>query len=107
MLADESNNSCTDKGNKTIKPDHVYLALKNLNFSNRIEELKSVADEVNQVKIVNFTQNKKNKKILMQKQGLSVEELQREQEKLFADAQTSFGTTVLSGSLPNDEEEYD
>jgi hypothetical protein len=43
----------------------------------------------------------------MQKQGLSIEELQREQERLFADAQTTFGTTVVSSSLQNDEEEYD
>ncbi|XP_057303757.1 protein Dr1-like [Hydractinia symbiolongicarpus] len=80
LIASEANEICNKQTKKTISPEHVILALESLGFQDYI---KDVEDVYQQFKKQNQTRKKNNK---MKNQGVSEDELLRQQQALFAQA---------------------
>lgn len=78
-MSSEANDICEKSGKKTIGSEHCVAALKELGFATYLKDIEDVLeDHKAEVKY----RESKNKK--MQGSGLSQEELQAAQEKLFA-----------------------
>ena len=79
MIASESNEICEKSNKKTISPEHVLEALKNLSFDAYIEEVEAeYRDHQAQSKSKEKTKGSK-----LEQSGLTEEELLRQQEELF------------------------
>lgn len=87
LLSSESNDICDKSGKKTIAPEHVMEALKNLGFTSYIDEVKTSLEEFH-------TLNKEKEKLKASKESvvinLSKEELQKQQEELFEKARQRY-----------------
>lgn len=81
LLSSQANEICEKHQKKTILPDHVMEALKELGFGNYVPEVKDV---LSNFKIQLSTRNRGVKKL--DKSGISEEELIRQQQALFAEA---------------------
>lgn len=79
LVSSEANEICENSQKKTIAPEHVVSALKELGFESFIGDIEEVLKE-------HKTQQKdrERKMTRMEDSGLSAEELQRQQELLFA-----------------------
>ncbi|PWN87539.1 histone-fold-containing protein [Acaromyces ingoldii] len=85
LVSSEANDVCEKGSKKTIAPEHVVAALKDLGFEKYTTEVEEVLKE-------HKTQQKDREKKTsrMQDSGLSAEELQRQQEMLFAASRARF-----------------
>ena len=81
LLSSQSNEICEKRQKKTILPEHVIEALRELGFSSYVPD---VQDVLSNFKTQLSHRNKGNKKL--DKMGLSEEELIRQQQALFAEA---------------------
>lgn len=80
LIASESNEICNKQTKKTISPDHVIAALDSLGFHDYVKDVEGV---YKQFKTQTQTRKMNNK---MKNQGVSEEELLRQQQELFAKA---------------------
>lgn len=79
ILSTQSNEIAEKESKKTIASEHVIKALEELGFNEYIEPIQGVVTEHKE------TQKGRDKKVgKLESSGRSVEELQREQELLFA-----------------------
>ncbi|KAF8332815.1 histone-fold-containing protein [Cantharellus anzutake] len=97
LISAEANEICEKESKKTIAPEHVLSALRELGFEKYIEETEEVLkDHKQQVK----EREKKGSK--WEQTGLTEEELLEQQEQLFAAARARFeaagGAAGPSGS---------
>ncbi|KAJ1918105.1 negative cofactor 2 transcription regulator complex subunit ncb2 [Mycoemilia scoparia] len=86
LVASESNDICEKESKKTIAPEHVLSALKDLGFEKYIEEVKEAYEE--HQKQQKKDRSKKNAK--NNNSGMSDEELRKAQEELFKQARQQF-----------------
>ncbi|UZJ51494.1 hypothetical protein CBS101457_000814 [Exobasidium rhododendri] len=79
LISSEANDVCEKGSKKTIAPEHVVAALKDLGFESFTSEVEDVLKE-------HKTQQKdrERKTTRMEDSGMSAEELQKQQEMLFA-----------------------
>jgi len=85
LISSEANEICDQESKKTIAPEHIISALKRLGFDSFTTEVEDVLkDHKQQVK----DREKKVSKFEMS--GLTEEQLQAEQEKLFAASRARF-----------------
>ena len=90
MIASESNEICEKSNKKTISPEHVLEALKNLSFDAYIEEVETeYRDHQAQSKSKEKTKGSK-----LEQSGLTEEELLRQQEELFEKARIRMNSTT-------------
>ncbi|GAK64820.1 histone-fold-containing protein [Moesziomyces antarcticus] len=85
LLSSEANEVCEKDSKKTIAPEHVLKALDDLGFPAFIEEAKSVLSEHKAAQ-----KDRERKTTRMEQSGMSEEELQRQQELLFAASKARF-----------------
>lgn len=79
LIASESNEICEKSNKKTISPEHVLEALKNLSFDAYIDDVEAeYRDHQAQSK-----SKEKSKGSKLEQSGLTEEELLRQQEELF------------------------
>eukprot|EP00117_Sycon_ciliatum_P025561 scpid97321/ scgid21193/ Protein Dr1; Down-regulator of transcription 1; Negative cofactor 2-beta; TATA-binding protein-associated phosphoprotein len=81
LLAAEANEECGRQAKKTIGPEHILAALKELGFDHYVPEVEDVLEDYK----VQATQNKR-KATKLEDLGIPEEELLRQQEELFAQA---------------------
>ena len=81
LLSSHSNEICEKRNKKTILPEHVIDALKELGFSDYIPEVEEVFSEYK-----TQASNRKRSSKKLDKLGVSEEELLRQQQALFAAA---------------------
>ncbi|EDV26829.1 Protein Dr1 [Trichoplax sp. H2] len=81
MVSSESNSICSQKNKKTIFPEHVIEALKNLGFEGYVGELKKVLGDLKTEKEERKKCSKK-----LEKSGFSLTELEKQQKELFEKA---------------------
>eukprot|EP00116_Pleurobrachia_bachei_P013972 sb/3474234/ len=81
LLSSHSNEICEKKNKKTILPEHVIEALRELGFGDYVPE---VNDVLSNFKSEISSRKRSNKKL--DKLGISEEELLRQQQELFAQA---------------------
>lgn len=87
MLSSESNDICERMGKKTISPEHVIEALRNLGYEDMLEEVrKSMDDAV----MVAKEKCKSKAKSNLDNTGFTAEELEEQQEILFAAARLKY-----------------
>ncbi|PWN38784.1 histone-fold-containing protein [Ceraceosorus guamensis] len=79
LLSSESNDVCERASKKTIAPEHVVAALKDLGFEAYTAEIAEILEE-HKVQL----KDRERKTGKMEKSGLSMEELERQQQLLFA-----------------------
>jgi histone H3/H4 len=85
LVAAESNEICEKESKKTIVPEHIQSALTNLGFTDYLEEVEAVLQEVKQ-----SAKTKEKKATKFEESGLSEEELQKQQEELFQKARQRY-----------------
>lgn len=86
LISSEANEICERDAKKTISPEHITSALKQLGFDEYIEEVESV-NQVHKAQTKHEHQRKKNK---LEQTGLSQDELAAQQELLFAASKARF-----------------
>lgn len=97
MIASESNEICEKSNKKTISPEHVLEALKNLSFDAYIEEVETeYRDHQAQSKSKEKTKGSK-----LEQSGLTEEELLRQQEELFEKARIRMNSNTGQESNGN------
>ncbi|CAO3686538.1 unnamed protein product [Rhizopus stolonifer] len=85
LIASEANEICEKETKKTIAGEHVVAALQTLGYENYVEEVEDVfRDHKKQQK------DKDKKSTRLENTGISVDELLRQQEQLFAQARLKF-----------------
>lgn len=105
LIASESNEVCEKSNKKTISPEHVLEALKNLSFDAYIEEVEAEYHEHQ----AQSKSKEKTKGSKLELSGLTEEELLRQQEELFERARlrmnsSSTSTTTTTGSIDAEKE---
>lgn len=85
LLSSEANEVCEKDSKKTIAPEHVVKALQDLGFQDFIDKVQDVLSEH---KIQQKDRERKMSR--MEQSGLTEEELQRQQELLFAASKARF-----------------
>ncbi|KAJ1026009.1 hypothetical protein NDA18_003669 [Ustilago nuda] len=85
LVSSESNEVCEKDGKKTIAPEHVLKALDDLGFPGFVQEAKSVLLQHKAAQ-----KDRERKTTRMEQSGLGQEELQRQQELLFAASKARF-----------------
>ncbi|KAN0060447.1 negative cofactor 2 transcription regulator complex subunit ncb2 [Thecaphora frezii] len=85
LLSSEANEVCEKDSKKTIAPEHVVQALKDLGFEAFVEECQGVLGEHKRLQ-----KDRERKTTRMEQSGLTEEELQRQQELLFAASKARF-----------------
>lgn len=85
LVSSEANDLCEKSGKRTIGSDHCVQALKDLGFEAYLKDIDTVLEEH---KAELKYREKKNSKMAMA--GLTDEELQRQQEALFAASRARF-----------------
>lgn len=79
LVSSEANDLCEKSGKKTIGSDHCVQALKDLGFESYLADIEDVLEDHKQE-----VKQRERKASKMQISGLSPEELQQQQEALFA-----------------------
>ncbi|PWN30431.1 histone-fold-containing protein [Jaminaea rosea] len=85
LVSSEANDLCEKSGKRTIGSDHCVQALKDLGFESYLKDIDTVLEEH---KAELKYREKKNSKMAMA--GLTDEELQKQQEALFAASRARF-----------------
>ncbi|KAL9055100.1 MAG: hypothetical protein Q9162_003770 [Coniocarpon cinnabarinum] len=85
MVAGEANEISEKDAKKTIAPEHVTAALKELGFPEYINPVQDAAEEFKKQQA--GRERKQNK---MERSGLTEEELIRQQEELFRNANAKY-----------------
>lgn len=87
LISSEANDVCEKTGRKTISPEHVVESLKNLGFSEYLEEVQAAHDE-------HTTQSKEKERIRANSKAeiakISEEDLLRQQQELFEQARLKY-----------------
>ena len=93
------NRICEKSNKKTISPEHVLEALKNLSFDAYIEDVEAeYRDHQAQSKSKEKTKGSK-----LEQSGLTEEELLRQQEELFERARLRMNSTSNGGANESNE----
>ena len=87
LVASESNDICEGETKKTIVPEHIQTALANLGFTDYLKDVDTVIQELKQ-----HAKTKEKKVNKFENSGLTVEELQKQQEELFEKAKQRYQT---------------
>ncbi|WFD26648.1 negative cofactor 2 transcription regulator complex subunit ncb2 [Malassezia nana] len=85
LVSSESNEACEKDSKKTIAPDHVVKALVDLGFEKYTREVQDVLNDHRQ-----HQKERERKASRFELSGLTEEELQRQQEELFAASKARF-----------------
>jgi histone H3/H4 len=86
MVASESNEICNKGNKKTISPEHVFEALKNLGYADYLEDVEEAYD-------THKAETARQAKISKKKDtGMTDEELLEEQRRLFAQSKARVAT---------------
>ncbi len=85
LVSSEANEACEKDSKKTIAPDHVVKALNDLGFGKYTQEVQDVLNDHRQ-----HQKERERKASRFELSGLSGEELQRQQEELFAASKARF-----------------
>ncbi|PWN53952.1 histone-fold-containing protein [Violaceomyces palustris] len=85
LLSSEANDVCEKDSKKTIAPEHVVKALTDLGFEKFVDEVKDVLKDHKQQQ-----KEREKKTSRMEQSGMTEEELQRQQELLFAASKARF-----------------
>ncbi|EPQ26851.1 uncharacterized protein PFL1_05486 [Pseudozyma flocculosa PF-1] len=85
LVSSEANDVCERDSKKTIAPEHVVQALKDLGFQDFVDEVQGVLGEHKRLQ-----KDRERKTTRMEQSGLTEEELQRQQELLFAASKARF-----------------
>ena len=85
LVSSEANEACEKDSKKTIAPDHVVKALNDLGFGKYTQEVQDVLNDHRQ-----HQKERERKASRFELSGLSEEELQRQQEELFAASKARF-----------------
>lgn len=93
LIASESNEICEKSNKKTISPEHVLEALKNLSFDSYIEDVEAEYRDHQ----VQSKSKEKTKGTKLEQSGLTEEELLRQQEELFERARIRMNSTSTPG----------
>lgn len=93
MLSSEANDISEKEARKTIAPEHIEKALKELDFEEYIPEILGVVEEFKE--IAKTREKRVNK---MEMSGMTDEELARMQEELFASANVKHNTGGEAGA---------
>ncbi|KAL9940271.1 hypothetical protein V8E36_000976 [Tilletia maclaganii] len=88
LVSSESNEICEKGSKKTIAPEHVVQALKDLGFESFIKHVQDVQQEHKKL-----VKDRERKNTRMESSGLSQEELIRRQEELFAASKARYEAT--------------
>jgi histone H3/H4 len=87
LLSSEANDVCEKNARKTISPEHVMDALRNLGFGGYVDEVAATYEEaVEQAK----EKEKSRGTNKLEKSGLTEEELLKQQEELFEQARRKY-----------------
>jgi len=85
LISSEANEICEQESKKTIAPEHIITALHKLGFSTFVEEVEGVLKDHKKL------QKDREKKVSkLEQSGLTEEELQAQQEALFAASRARF-----------------
>ncbi|KAF5370017.1 hypothetical protein D9758_001260 [Tetrapyrgos nigripes] len=85
LISSEANEICEKESKKTIAPEHILSALKQLGFDSFTSEVEDVLKDHKQ------QQKDRDKKVnKLEQSGLTEEELQAAQEQLFAASRAKF-----------------
>ena len=85
LVSSEANETCEKESKKTIAPDHVVKALVDLGFEKYTHEVRDVLNDHRQ-----HQKERARKASRFELSGLTEEELQRQQEELFAASKARF-----------------
>ncbi|EJT97681.1 histone-fold-containing protein [Dacryopinax primogenitus] len=85
LISSQANDICEKESRKTIAPEHILAALKELGFDSYVQEVESVLKEH---KVQQKEREKKSNKL--NKSEFTEEELLRQQEALFAASRARF-----------------
>ncbi|WFD30462.1 negative cofactor 2 transcription regulator complex subunit ncb2 [Malassezia sp. CBS 17886] len=85
LVSSEANEACEKDSKKTIAPDHVVKALVELGFEKYTGEVQDVLNNHKQ-----HQKERERKASRFEQSGLTEEELQRQQEELFAASKARF-----------------
>ncbi|KAJ2156180.1 negative cofactor 2 transcription regulator complex subunit ncb2 [Coemansia sp. RSA 552] len=86
LIASESNEICEKEAKKTIAAEHVLAALRELGFEKYVTEVQEAYEEHRKQQ----TKDRSRKSTKLNQLGISEEELQRDQERLFENARKRF-----------------
>jgi len=88
LISSEANEICEQESKKTIAPEHIITALKKLGFEDYVAEVEDVLKDHKK------QQKDREKKVSkFEQSGLTEEELQAQQEALFAASRARFEAT--------------
>eukprot|EP00126_Sphaerothecum_destruens_P006718 Sdes_comp19494_c0_seq1m11010 len=85
MIASEANEAVIQTSKKTIGPEHVLMAIKNLGFEDYLDEVTATLNEHKEE-----TKNQKARMLQKTNSGISEEEMIRAQMELFAKARANY-----------------
>ncbi|WFD44610.1 negative cofactor 2 transcription regulator complex subunit ncb2 [Malassezia psittaci] len=85
LVSSEANEACEKDSKKTIAPDHVVKALVDLGFEKYTHEVRDVLNDHKQ-----HQKERERKSSRFEMSGLTEEELQKQQEQLFAASKARF-----------------
>ena len=85
LVSSEANETCEKESKKTIAPDNVVKALVDLGFEKYTHEVRDVLNDHRQ-----HQKERERKASRFELSGLTEEELQRQQEELFAASKARF-----------------
>mgnify|MGYP002715311306 CR=1 FL=1 len=88
LVSSEANDACEKDSKKTIAPDHVVKALNDLGFGKYTGEVQDVLNDHRQQQ-----KERERKASRFEMSGMTEEELQRQQEELFAASKARFEAT--------------
>jgi histone H3/H4 len=98
LVSSEANDVCERNSRKTISPEHVLEALRNLGFGSYVEEAQNTYEET-------VSQAKEKERVRgsnkLEKSGLTEEELLRQQEELFEQARRKYHQENQNRSAQN------
>ncbi|KAK0550498.1 negative cofactor 2 transcription regulator complex subunit ncb2 [Tilletia horrida] len=93
LISSESNDICEKGAKKTIAPEHVVQALKDLGFEVFIKDVQDVLQDHKKL-----VKDRERKSTRMESSGLSQEELIRQQDALFAASKARYEATTNPAS---------
>ena len=97
LVASEANEGCEKAGRKTITPEHLVEALRNLGFPDYVPEVEGAWGEQQEAAKVKAERQKgRGASAIAERAGISEEELARQQEELFQAARAKLASSTNS-----------
>ncbi len=93
-VASKANEYAQEQSKKTLCHEHIFESLKIYGFSDFIPECKKSFDDYNE-----YSKLKPSKQNKFKESGLTMEELRKEQEKLFMEAKNDSNTNNTNKSI--------